>query len=48
MAAALDGLKPTTTDFYVFDIDLVGFGVRVRSTGGRSPRVAWCNAGCAR
>jgi integrase len=32
----VDGLKPSATDFYVFDTDLIGFGVRVRSTGGRS------------
>jgi Arm DNA-binding domain len=30
------GLNPTTSDFTVFDTDLVGFGVRVRSTGGMS------------
>jgi integrase len=32
----VDALKPTTTDFYVFDTDLVGFGVRGRATGGMS------------
>jgi len=33
---AVDAIKPDGTDFYVFDSDLVGFGVRVRATGGMS------------
>ena len=32
----VDGLKPTGADFYVFNSETVGFGVRVRSTGGMS------------
>jgi hypothetical protein len=32
----VDGLKPTGTDYYVFDTDTIGFAVRVRSTGGMS------------
>jgi hypothetical protein len=29
-------LKPTESDYYAFDIDTIGFGVRVRATGGMS------------
>jgi integrase len=32
----IDGLKPTGTDYYVFDADTIGFAVRVRATGGMS------------
>jgi integrase len=32
----VDGLKPTATDYYVFDTDTIGFAVRVRATGGMS------------
>ena len=32
----VDTLKPTMSDFTVFDTVLVGFGVRVRATGGMS------------
>jgi hypothetical protein len=32
----VDGLKPTGTDYYVFDTDTIGFAVRVRVTGGMS------------
>ncbi len=32
----VDALKPGGGDSYVFDTDLGGFGVRVRSTGGMS------------
>ena len=32
----VDGLKPTGTDYYVFDTDTMGFAVRVRATGGMS------------
>src|ERR1700739_1177609 len=32
----VDGLKPTDIDYYVFDIDTIGFAVRVRVTGGMS------------
>jgi integrase len=31
-----DGLKPSEADYYVFDTDIIGFGVRVRATGGMS------------
>jgi integrase len=30
----VDAIKPNGTDFYVFDSELIGFGVRVRKTGG--------------
>lgn len=33
---AVDAIKPDGTDFYVFDSELTGFGVRVRKTGGMS------------
>lgn len=33
---AVDAIKPDGTDFYVFDSELIGFGVRVRKTGGMS------------
>lgn len=33
---AVDAIRPTGADFYVFDSVLVGFGVRVRATGGMS------------
>ncbi len=29
----VDAIKPDGTDFYVFDSDLIGFGVRVRKSG---------------
>jgi hypothetical protein len=32
----VDGLKPTGTDYYVFDTNTIGFAVRVRATGGMS------------
>jgi integrase len=32
----VDGLKPTGTDYYVFDTDTTGFAVRLRATGGMS------------
>ncbi len=32
----VDGLKPTETDYYVFDTDTIGFAIRVRATGGMS------------
>ena len=32
----VDGLRPTGTDYYVFDTDTIGFAVRVRVTGGMS------------
>jgi integrase len=32
----VDGLKPTRTDYYVFDTDTTGFAVRLRATGGMS------------
>jgi integrase len=32
----VDGLTSEASDYYVFDSDLVGFGLRVRATGGRS------------
>jgi integrase len=32
----VDGIKPNGTDFYVFDSELTGFGIRVRKTGGMS------------
>ncbi|HEV2899892.1 MAG TPA: tyrosine-type recombinase/integrase [Pseudaminobacter sp.] len=30
----VDATKPNGTDFYVFDSELIGFGIRVRKTGG--------------
>ncbi|MFP5077039.1 tyrosine-type recombinase/integrase [Rhizobium sp. YIM 134829] len=33
---AVDAIKPNGTDFYVFDSELRGFGVRVRKGGGMS------------
>lgn len=32
----VDAIRPDGTDFYVFDSDLVGFGVRVRKSGAMS------------
>lgn len=32
----VDATKPNGTDFYVFDSELIGFGLRVRATGGMS------------
>lgn len=32
----VDAIKPNGTDFYVFDSELVGFGIRVRADGGMS------------
>ncbi len=32
----IDGIKPEESDFYVFDTDVTGFGIRVRATGGIS------------
>ncbi|TIP25683.1 MAG: DUF4102 domain-containing protein [Mesorhizobium sp.] len=32
----VDATKPNGTDFYVFDSELIGFGLRVRATGGVS------------
>lgn len=32
----VDAIKPNGTDFYVFDADLAGFGVRIRATGAMS------------
>ena len=32
----VDVLKPTGTDYYVFDTDTIGFAVRIRATGGMS------------
>lgn len=32
----VDAIKPDGTDFYVFDSELIGFGVRVRKTGAMS------------
>jgi len=32
----IDGMKPEDRDFYVFDTDVTGFGIRVRSTGAIS------------
>ncbi len=32
----VDAIKPDGTDFYVFDSDLIGFGVRVRKSGAMS------------
>ena len=32
----VDAIKADGTDFYVFDTELIGFGVRVRKTGGMS------------
>jgi integrase len=32
----VDSKKPGEKDYYVFDCDTVGFGLRVRATGGRS------------
>ncbi|MGB3831048.1 MAG: tyrosine-type recombinase/integrase [Mesorhizobium sp.] len=32
----VDAIKPDGTDFYVFDSDLVGFGIRVRKSGAMS------------
>ncbi len=32
----VDAIKPDGTDFYVFDSELIGCGVRVRKTGGMS------------
>lgn len=32
----VDGIKPDGTDFYVFDSELIGFGVRVRKSGAMS------------
>jgi hypothetical protein len=29
----VDSLKPAASDFYAFDTELLGFGVRVRKTG---------------
>ena len=43
----VDGLKPTGADFYVFDSETVGFGVRVRSTGGMS-YIVQCKGGSGR
>ena len=37
----IDGLKPTGTDYYVFDTDTICFAVRVRATGGMSYNL-WC------
>ncbi|MEP7452830.1 site-specific integrase [Phyllobacterium sp. SB3] len=36
MKRTVDAIKPDGTDFYVFDSELIGFGVRVRKTGGMS------------
>lgn len=33
---AIDAIMPTGADFYVFDSELVGFGVRVRASGSMS------------
>lgn len=32
----IDSLRPKATDYYVFDTETTGFGVRVRATGGMS------------
>lgn len=32
----VDAVKANGTDFYVFDSELIGFGIRVRSTGAMS------------
>ena len=32
----VDAVRPDGTDFYVFDSELIGFGIRVRKTGGMS------------
>ncbi|MBZ9603991.1 site-specific integrase [Phyllobacterium chamaecytisi] len=32
----VDAIEPNGTDYYVFDSELIGFGVRVRKTGGLS------------
>ncbi len=32
----VDGLKAAAADFYVFDPVTIGFGLRVRATGGMS------------
>ena len=32
----VDAIQPAGSDFYVFDADLAGFGVRIRSTGAMS------------
>jgi len=32
----VDAIKPDGTDFYIFDSDLIGFGVRVRKSGAMS------------
>jgi hypothetical protein len=32
----VDSLRPTGTDYYVFDTDTIGFAVRIRVTGGMS------------
>lgn len=32
----VDATKPNGTDFYIFDSELTGFGLRVRATGGMS------------
>lgn len=32
----VDAIKPDGTDFYVFDADLIGFGIRVRKSGAMS------------
>ncbi|SIT55019.1 hypothetical protein BQ8794_200022 [Mesorhizobium prunaredense] len=40
----VDATKPNGTDFYVFDSELIGFGLRVRervrATGGMLPFVS--------
>lgn len=33
---AIDAIEPNGADFYVFDSELIGFGVRVRASGGMS------------
>jgi hypothetical protein len=30
----VDSIEPADADFYVFDSELIGFGLRVRKTGG--------------